>query len=407
VKLRFLPTSPASSAAAHPGLDLLAAAVLLLSAEGRVVHANPAAENLFEISRRKFVGHAPRELFGECPALEAAIAKTSASAATYTEQELELGGGARHRLHLTCTVSPVTLKDATLLLEFRHIDQQLKIAREERLLEQQQANRELIRSLAHEIKNPLGGIRGAAQLLERELDPSQFTAQSADRVTAHLTTRPPARLTGQFTAQLTEYTQVIIGEADRLQSLVDRLLTPHRLPTYRRTNVHELLVRVRSLVQAEFSRIAIHSDFDISLPEFEADPEQMTQVFLNVVKNAAQAASSASAIPEVRLITRIARGVTFAKKRHKLALSLAIEDNGGGIAPALRDRIFYPLVSGREGGTGLGLTIAQTYVAQHGGTIEWESDPGRTVFTILLPLEMSRAQPSLENDRESTGNARV
>lgn len=399
MKLRFLPPSATPASAAYPGLDLLAAAVLLLSVQGRVVHANPAAENLFEISRRKFVGRIPHELFGECPALAAAIAKTVASGATYTEQELELGGSAKKpRLHLTCTVSPVEASDAALLLEFRHIDQQLKIAREERLLDQQQANRELIRSLAHEIKNPLGGIRGAAQLLERELDAPQLSAL--------LTAQSSAQLTAQFT----EYTQVIIGEVDRLQSLVDRLLTPHRLPTYRRTNVHELLVRVRGVVQAEFPRIAIHSDFDISLPEFEADPDQLTQVFLNVVKNAAQALSGATATPDIRLITRIARGVTFAKKRHKLALSLAIEDNGPGIAPDLRDRIFYPLVSGREGGSGLGLTIAQTYVAQHGGTIEWESDPGRTVFTILLPLEMSRGQASLENDRESTGpiqNARV
>ena len=388
MKSGFLPTIPAAAAVAYPGLDLLAAAVLLLSADGCVVYANPAAENLFEISRRKFVGRLPRELFGECPALEAAIAKTVASGATYTEQELELGGNAKHRLHLTCTVSSVDASDAALLIEFRHIDQQLKIAREERLLEQQQANRDLIRSLAHEIKNPLGGIRGAAQLLERELNPSQLSAL--------------------LTAQFTEYTQVIIGEVDRLQSLVDRLLTPHRLPTYRRTNVHELLVRVRGVVQAEFPRIVIQSDFDISLPEFEADPEQLTQVFLNVVKNSAQAVSAGGAPPEIRLITRIARGVTFAKKRHKLALSLAIEDNGPGIALDLRDRIFYPLVSGREGGTGLGLTIAQTYVAQHGGTIEWESDPGRTVFTILLPLEMSRGQASITNDRESAGrNARV
>jgi len=137
VKLRFLPISAATASAAHPGLDLLAAAVLLVSAEGRVVHANPAAENLFEISGRKFVGRTPRELFGECPALEAAIAKTVVSGATYTEQELELGGSAKPRLHLTCTVSRVDASDAALLLEFRHIDQQLKIAREERLLEQQ------------------------------------------------------------------------------------------------------------------------------------------------------------------------------------------------------------------------------------------------------------------------------
>src|SRR5438876_1520779 len=166
-----------------------------------------------------------------------------------------MGAPGRPRLHLSCTVSVVETAGARLLLEFRHIDQQLKIAREERLLEQQQANRELIRSLAHEIKNPLGGIRGAAQLLERELD----------------------------RAQLSEYTQVIIGESDRLQSLVNRLLTPNRLPTYQRTNIHEILVRVRSVVQAEFPSIRMVSDFDISIPEFEADPEQLTQVVLNIV----------------------------------------------------------------------------------------------------------------------------
>ena len=234
--------------------------MLLLREDGRASYANPAAENLFELSRKKIVGHTPGELFGDCPTLLKAIGKAVVSGASYTEQELELGVSGKPKLHLTCTVSPVDVRDASLLLEFRHIDQQLKMAREERLLEQQQANRDLIRSLAHEIKNPLGGIRGAAQLLEGELD------------------RP----------HLVEYTQVIIGESDRLQSLVNRLLTPHRLPTYRRTNIHELLVRVRSVVQAEFPAISIVSDFDISLPEFEADPEQLTQVALNIVRNAAQ-----------------------------------------------------------------------------------------------------------------------
>jgi len=291
----------------------------------------------------------------------AAIAKAVVSGASYTEQEIELGISGKGKLHLTCTVSPVDTQDATLLIEFRHIDQQLKIAREERLLEQQQANRDLIRSLAHEIKNPLGGIRGAAQLLERELD------------------RP----------QLSEYTQVIIGESDRLQSLVNRLLTPNRLPTYQRTNIHEILVRVRSVVQAEFPSIRMASDFDISIPEFEADPEQLTQVVLNIVKNAAQAVT-ATAKPQILLETRVARGVTLARKRHKLALALAVVDNGPGVPEAIRDKIFYPLVSGREGGSGLGLTIAQTFVAQHNGTIEWTSTPGRTIFTILLPLEMTR-----------------
>jgi two-component system nitrogen regulation sensor histidine kinase GlnL len=364
VRLRFFPLpAPTEAPAPYPGLELLATAVLLLRADRRVAYANPAAENLFELSRVKLVGHTTEELFGDECGLAQAIDKAVMSGASYTEQELELGLAGKPKLHLTCTVSAVEGTEHVLALEFRHIDQQLKIAREERLLEQQLANRELIRSLAHEIKNPLGGIRGAAQLLERELD----------------------------RAQLIEYTQVIIGEADRLQSLVNRLLTPHRLPTYRRTNIHEVLVRVKGVVQAEFPHIPIQSDFDASLPEFDADPEQLTQAFLNIVQNAAQALSGTTRGPEIALHTRVARGVTLVKKRHRLALMVAVEDNGPGIAPDIRDRIFYPLVSGREGGNGLGLTIAQTLVAQHGGNIECESVPGRTIFTILLPLETSRA----------------
>ena len=361
MKLRFFPSS-ATAVPPYHGLELLAAAVLLLRNDGRVSYANPAAENLFELSLPKIVGHTPRELFGDCPALLAAIGRAVLRGASYTEQELELGVSGKPKLHLTCTVSPVDASDGSLLLEFRHIDQQLKIAREERLQEQQQANRDLIRSLAHEIKNPLGGIRGAAQLLEGELD------------------RP----------HLIEYTQVIIGEADRLQTLVNRLLTPHRLPTYRRTNIHELLARVASVVQAEFPDIVVHSDYDISLPEFEADPEQLMQALLNIVRNAAQALQSIAGTREIRLKTRVARSVTLVKRRFRLALAVSVEDNGPGVPEELRDRIFYPLVSGREGGSGLGLTIAQTFVAQHNGTIEWESVPGCTVFTILLPLEFNR-----------------
>ena len=363
VKLRFFPSSAAAHVASYPGLELLSAAVLMLRSDERVTYVNPAAENLFELSRQKFLGHTPREIFGDCPGLAGAMAKSAVSGAAYTEQEIELGAPGKSKLHLTCTVSPVEAGEATLLIEFRHIDQQLKIAREERLLEQQQANRDLIRSLAHEIKNPLGGIRGAAQLLEAELP------------------RP----------QLAEYTQVIIGEADRLQSLVNRLLTPSRIPSYRRTNIHEILVRVRSVVQAEFPAILMEQDFDISIPEFDADPEQLTQATLNIVKNAAQAVAATTSHPRIRLTTRVARYVTLAKKRHRLALAVSVEDNGPGIPPAIRDKIFYPLVSGREGGSGLGLTIAQTFVAQHNGTIEWTSTPGRTTFTILLPLEMNRA----------------
>src|SRR5580765_3878174 len=351
--------TPDATGPASAGIDLLATAVLMLDAARRVTYANPAAENLFELAKKHLVGHRPEHVFTDASGLSAAIDKAVRGGATYTEQELELTVAGKSKLHLTCTVSPVETKGAALLLEFRHIDQQLKIAREERLNEQQQANRELIRNLAHEIRNPLGGIRGAAQLLERELD------------------RP----------HLIEYTQVVIGEADRLQSLVNRLLTPHRVPTFRRTNIHEILTRVRGVVQAEFPQVAITSDFDISLPEFDADPEQLTQAVLNIVRNAAQALEGTREDPLITLTTRVARYVTLAKKRHRVALALSIADNGPGIPDAIRDRIFYPLVSGREGGSGLGLTLAQAFIAQHSGAIECESVPGRTVFTILLPVD--------------------
>jgi two-component system nitrogen regulation sensor histidine kinase GlnL len=347
------------AANACAGLELLATAVLMLDNGRRVTYANPAAENLFELAKKHLLGHRPDQIFADAQGLSAAIDKAVRAGATYTEQELELAVAGKSKLHLTCTVSPVDTREAALLLEFRHIDQQLKIAREERLNEQQQANRELIRNLAHEIKNPLGGIRGAAQLLERELD------------------RP----------QLIEYTQVVIGEADRLQSLVNRLLTPHRLPSFQRTNIHEVVSRVRSLVQAEFPRVNIVCDFDTSLPELDADPEQLTQATLNIVRNAAQALAGTATDARIVLTTRVARYVTLARKRRRVALALSIEDNGPGIPESIRDRIFYPLVSGREGGSGLGLTLAQAFIAQHAGAIECESVPGRTVFTILLPLE--------------------
>ena len=309
----------------YPGLELLATAVLLLTEKLEVCYANPAAENLFELSRRQLLGNSARTLFGEAPALFQAIDKALASGASYTEQELELGVTGKPRLHLSCTVSVIEARDATLLLEFRHIDQQLKIAREERLLEQQQANRELIRSLAHEIKNPLGGIRGAAQLLERELD------------------RPP----------LIEYTQVIIGEADRLQTLVNRLLTPHRLPTYRRTNIHELLARVAQRRAGRVSRrrdaLGLrHQPAGIRSRPRAAHPGGAQ----HREERGTGAANGNGGGARSRITTRVARGVTLAKRRYRLALAVSVEDNGPGIPDELRDRIFYPLVSGREGGSG-------------------------------------------------------
>jgi two-component system, NtrC family, nitrogen regulation sensor histidine kinase GlnL len=352
--------------AALSGLDLLATAVVLVDAGFSVHYMNPAAENLFEMSSKNVTGQALDNVFTDTAVLLAAIQYARANNCSYTEHDLELGVNGRSRLHLSCTVTPTELSGGgfrgdELLLEFRHIDQQLRIAREERLLDQSQANRELIRNLAHEIKNPLGGIRGAAQLLDHELE------------------RP----------NLHEYTQVIMKEADRLQSLMDRLLTPHRLPQPGPINMHEVLERVRSLLVAEFPKgITIRRDYDVSLPLLKGDKEQLIQVVLNIARNAAQAiAAGAQAGGELRFRTRVLRQVTLARRRYRHALVVEIIDNGPGVPPELQERIFHPLVSGREGGSGLGLTLAQTFVNQHHGVIHCESAPGNTIFTILLPVD--------------------
>jgi two-component system, NtrC family, nitrogen regulation sensor histidine kinase GlnL len=355
------------------GFEVLSTGVILLDGARSIVYANPAAENLFEISERQLVGHSLRTVFGDSPALTAAIGKAVASGAAYTEQELELAAPGKVKLHLNATVSPVEMSRAALLIEFRHIDQQLKIAREERLLEQHQANRELVRSLAHEIKNPLGGIRGAAQLLERELPGPE----------------------------LREFTQVIVKEADRLQSLMNRLLTPSRLPQIEMINVHEVMERVRTLVLAEHPEgLAVRRDYDVSLPDLPGDRESLIQAVLNVARNTAQAMSGRG---QIAFRTRIARQVTIAKTRYRLAARIEIEDNGPGVPESLADKIFYPLVTGREGGSGLGLSLAQSYVHQHHGLIEFESVPGRTCFTILLPVrspaEAGLARPPSEGEK--------
>jgi len=225
---------------------------------------------------------------------------------------------------------------------------------------QQRANQELIRNLAHEIKNPLGGIRGSAQLLDREL----------------------ARMDNA--AELREYTQVIIGEADRLQDLMHRLLSSHRGMQPAQISIHEVLERVRRLIHAEFPGVRVKRDYDTSLPDITGDREQLIQAILNIVRNAAQAMQGEG---EIVTRTRALRQVTLAKKRYRLALELQIIDNGPGIPADIRDRIFYPLVSGREGGTGLGLALAQSFVQQHHGSIDVESMPGRTCFTLRLPLQ--------------------
>ena len=341
------------------GLEHLATAVILLDKARCVVYANPGAEVVFELSAKQITGLPMSQVFPSCEILHSAVEHAIVNHSPFREHEFHITTLRQNSLAVTCTVTPVDLNPACLVLEFQPMDQQLRIAREERMLIQQQANAELLRNLAHEIRNPLGGLRGAAQLLEHELPQ----------------------------VSLREYTQVIIKEADRLQSLMDRLLVPHRVPKYEPTNIHEVLERVRSLLLAESPQgIMVKRDYDTSLPELIGDREKLIQAVLNIARNAVQAMQGKG---QVIFRTRAERQVTLAKKRYRVAIKLQIIDNGPGIPADIRDRIFYPLVSGREGGSGLGLTLAQTFITQHHGMIECDSQTGQTCFTILLPIESS------------------
>ena len=337
------------------GLELLSSAVVLVDEKLIIRYINPGAENLFAISRRKLLEQPLSRLLGTPPGLCSALESALHTNWSYTGQDMTISRGSAEPIRLDCTVSPVETNGVRLLLEFRPIDAQLRVAREEQLLQQQQANRELIRNLAHEIKNPLGGIRGSAQLLQHELDDPQ----------------------------LREFTEVIIAEADRLQDLMNRLLNSHSMMRPAPLNIHDVLERVRRLILAEFPALEIRRDYDLSLPDITADREQLIQAILNIVRNAAQALEG---IGEIHLRSRVARQVTLAKRRYKLALELQVINNGPGIPAEIHDKIFYPLVSGREGGSGLGLSLAQSFIEQHQGMIEVDSRPGRTCFTILLPI---------------------
>ena len=340
-----------------PTLEHLSTAVILLDQESRVAYLNPSAEHLFGLSSSNQIGHPLQYAFTQTEQLFNTIQCALANHASHIEHDLTLGTHAHgNKLHLCCVATPLSLGGYALMLEFHTIDRPLKLAREEQMLDQTQANRLLLRNLAHEIKNPLGGIRGAAQLLEQELE------------------KPALR----------EYTQVVIQEADRLRSLMEKLLTPQHAPHFSALNIHEVLERVRSVVLAELPEgLLIQRDYDLSLPELHGDKEQLIQVMLNIVRNAAQAMQGKG---QIVLRTRITRQVTLMKKLHRLAVMVQITDNGPGIPGHLRDKIFYPLVSGRADGHGLGLTLAQDFVSQHQGSIEFESESGRTCFTVILPL---------------------
>jgi len=342
-------------------LEALATTVLVFDGQLQLSYLNPAGEAFLATSARQSLGLELEDFFQNPDYLQERFSQALATNGPFTERDLQitlLDGSTRN---VDCTVTPIgTPADRlAVLVEMQQIDRHLRILREENLLEQGEVMRQLVRGLAHEIKNPLGGLRGAAQLLERELN----------------------------SEELKEYTQVIIGEADRLRQLVNRMLGPSSRPTKSLINIHHVLERVRSLVNAEgANELELIADYDPSIPELDADGDLLIQAVLNIVRNAVEAMQGRGTIT---LRTRAQRQFTIGHTRHRLALKLEIIDNGPGIAPDLKDKIFLPMVTGRSDGTGLGLSFAQSMVNIHGGLIECKSEPGLTNFTIYLPVELT------------------
>jgi len=368
--MRVFKTRAASAALFNPSdvLDQMPNSMLLLDRiTGTIVYANTAAEFSLKLSRKLIVGYELKDVFGEHQNLEAMLAKcTSESATQRIDMVLYQGPLRPDQKEFLAYVTLAALEGSDLMVfEWFEIAQQNKTAREERLILQARANKDLMRNLAHEIKNPLGGIRGAAQLLDYELpDPA-----------------------------LKEYTKVMIKEVDRLQTLVDRLLAPHkRQKIISEVNIHEVLERVRSVVLAEFpTGLAITRFYDVSMPEIVGDKELLIQALLNIVHNAAQILEDRrqAGDAKIQLQTSISRNVTIAKKRYKLALNIHVIDNGPGVPVEIIDHIFLPLVSGRASGSGLGLTLAQSFIQMHGGFISVHSEPERTDFHVQIPYTTS------------------
>lgn len=356
--------------AAQRILESLSTAVLVFDAELRLVSVNPAGEMLLAASARKLTGLRIGELIADGEDFARVLTDTLQSRHPFTARSVRLRLFGGHTVTVDCAVTPFADGPAggALLVELSQIDRLLRLAREEMLRDRQTANRAVLRGLAHEIKNPLGGLRGAAQLLERELG-------------------SPA---------LKEYTQIIIHEADRLRNLVDRMIGPAQPFRREPLNIHEVLERVRRLALAEHpGGLIFESDFDPSLPEIAGDAEQLIQAALNIVRNAVQALHGSGTIA---MRTRIERSFTIGGRRHKLIVRVDIEDNGPGVPPELQEQIFYPMVTGRPEGTGLGLSIAQDIVQRHGGLIECVSRPGRTVFSLYLPVDSADSERRVAPD---------
>jgi len=340
-------------------LEAMTSGLMLFDQDLRLRYVNAATEMLFGSSGPHLIGHTFEELFENADEVADELHGALASGHPFTRHEVTLRLVHGREVVVDLTALPLVEREQApeLLVEVSQMDRLLRIARDESRASQQQTTQQMLRGLAHEIKNPLGGLRGAAQLLAREL-PSD---------------------------ELKEYTGVIISEADRLQKLVNRILGPNKLPKMEPVNIHEVLEHVRSLLLAEAPQgIRLRRDYDPSIPEITADRDQIVQALLNIIRNAIEALHGEG---DVVLRTRVVRKFTIGQKQHDLVAQIQIIDNGPGIPAEILERIFFPMVSSRAEGTGLGLAIAQSLIQQHNGIIECDSEPGHTVFSIYIPIE--------------------
>tara|TARA_R110002096_G_scaffold196928_23_gene379921 strand:- start:1143 stop:2189 length:1047 start_codon:yes stop_codon:yes gene_type:complete len=339
-------------------VDNQSTAILLLNKKCELEYMNPAAEALFSVSCKRACGIKFSTMLQEGDSeFHARMQESIKRGQSWTEHECQLRMSDHREVTANFTISPVEFEgNEKALVEIITLDRQLKILKENHLLKEHQATRSMLRGMAHEIKNPLGGLRGAAQLLEAELDNNE----------------------------LTEYTGIIIKEADRLHKLVDRMIGPNMVPNKMPHNIHEVLHHVYSLVSAEEDkRIDFRIDYDPSIPMLNFDRDLLVQAILNITRNAIRAVEKDA---EIIFKTRVLRKHTINGIAHKLVACMSVIDNGPGIPEDIANKIFFPMVSGQTDGTGLGLAISQMLINQHDGLIEFESVAGRTEFRVMLPI---------------------
>jgi len=370
-------TAPITRQSLESMLNAMNIAVLCVDHELNIRFINQSAESLLDISANRAVSLSISELIQNSEEIESVLFDAIQIHHPYTQRRASFKLYDGSSVTVDYTVTPWQHDNwPRLVIELYPLDRFLRIDRDEAFRSHQEITRQMVRGLAHEIKNPLGGIRGAAQLLAREL----------------------------ATPELQEFTDVIISETDRLTSLVDRLLGPKSLPEPVSTNIHRLLERVRTLIHMESNgSVDIERDYDPSIPEVAVDPGLLIQAFLNIARNAVQSLKEIETQgsdvgdkwkPRLKFTTRTLRQHAIGQQFHRVVVKVDIEDNGNGVPEHIRDQLFFPMITGRSDGTGLGLSIAHSIVHQHGGAIEFESEPGQTIFSIILPLELNNELPS-------------